>query len=868
MTGLLERDDLLAALNSALEAAARGAGATALVSGEAGVGKTTLLEHFARDAGPGRVLWGGCEALSTPHPLGPLHDLANGAGEALRSMLSARSDRPALFAAVFDELSRSPLPVVIVLEDLHWADAATLDLVKFLGRRIHRAPALMVLSYRDDEASLMNLRPTLGALPSAHVVRLTVPALSRAAVEDMAATACRDAAGLYAATGGNAFFVTEVLKHGKAGGGVPATVRDAVLGRAALLDPNALEVLQLAAIVPRAIPIRLVNEVLAPSTEAVEQCVTSGLLLIEGETLRFRHELARTAVEEAVLRPRAIQLHARVLAALSERPTASVPLAQLVHHAQFAGDGDAVLRLAPLAAREAALHGSRCEAVAHSEAALAHAGALPDNARATLLDDYATHCFEINDLDSAISAREEAIELYGRSGEAERQVEALSSHAITLVRALRNAEADEVSHRAIAVAELLRAAHPLAKAYATESCLRMLNRDYRDAIDWGNKAIELARRNGYREILASAYNSVGAALLFVDYPRGCESVKAGLEIGQTLSDGGIAVADSYVMLGSASGEVYELATADRYLAEGIAFARARDLDRVAGYMESWQALCDVYAGRWDLAGPRANVVVKRESGDTTNRVVALIALGRLRTRRGDPGAAEVLDEALQLATRSGTLQRLAPVCCARAEAAWLDRLDVRAKQEADRVFELAVEKGHPWFVGELAYWRWRTGDLRIPPEGCAEPYRLQIDGGWQEAADAWEAIGCPYEQARALADGDEAAQRTALAILDRLGARPLAERIRQDMRSAGVRSVPRGPVTSTRGNAAGLTARELQVLALVADGCRNAQIATRLSRSSRTVDHHVESILAKLEVATRGEAVAAARRLGLLPKNG
>jgi predicted ATPase len=179
MTGLLERDDLLAALNSALEAAARGAGATALVSGEAGVGKTTLLEHFARDAGPGRVLWGGCEALSTPHPLGPLHDLANGAGEALRSMLSARSDRPALFAAVFDELSRSPLPVVIVLEDLHWADAATLDLVKFLGRRIHRAPALMVLSYRDDEASLMNLRPTLGALPSAHVVRLTVPAAMR-----------------------------------------------------------------------------------------------------------------------------------------------------------------------------------------------------------------------------------------------------------------------------------------------------------------------------------------------------------------------------------------------------------------------------------------------------------------------------------------------------------------------------------------------------------------------------------------------------------------------------------------------------------------------------------------------------------------
>jgi len=228
----------------------------------------------------------------------------------------------------------------------------------------------------------------------------------------------------------------------------------------------------------------------------------------------------------------------------------------------------------------------------------------------------------------------------------------------------------------------------------------------------------------------------------------------------------------------------------------------------------------------------------------------------------------VLDEALDLALRSNTLQRLAPVAAARAEAAWLEGRSDDVVAEADRVHALAVQKRHPWFSGELAFWRWRGGGDPGALDGGAAPFRLQIEGRWQEAAAAWDAMGCPYERARALADGDEPAQREALAILDRLGAAPLAERIRRGMRSAGVRSVPRGAHAATRSNPAGLTARELEVLELVAAGCRNAEIAARLSRSARTVEHHLESILAKLDVESRVDAVAAARRLGVLAKNG
>jgi len=435
-----------------------------------------------------------------------------------------------------------------------------------------------------------------------------------------------------------------------------------------------------------------------------------------------------------------------------------------------------------------------------------------------------------------------------------------------LVRALRNAEAEEASRRALELAKGLPPGPHLARAHATESYVRMLNRDYDDSIAHGRAAIALAEPLGDTETLAAAHKTMGAALLFVDYPRGCDHLRTSLELAKALPDGGVAVADAFVMLGSGSGEMYEFANADRYLAEGLAFAGARDLDRITGYIQAWQALCDVYRGRWDAAGERANDVLAREVAGSTNRVMALCALARLRTRRGDPGVRALLDESLALAAQSGTIQRLAPVRAARAEAAWLDGDPSLVVNEAEAVYELATRKRHRWFIGELAFWLWKAGAMRRAPEGCAEPYALQIAGRWAEAASAWARIGCPYEQARALADGDEAAQREALAVLVPLGAQPLADRVRRRLRASGARDIARGPRPSTRTNPAGLTKREIEVLTLVAEGCQNAQIAARLFRSARTVDHHLESILAKLEVASRAEAVAAARRLGILPR--
>ena len=273
-------------------------------------------------------------------------------------------------------------------------------------------------------------------------------------------------------------------------------------------------------------------------------------------------------------------------------------------------------------------------------------------------------------------------------------------------------------------------------------------------------------------------------------------------------------------------------------------------------------------GRWDEAAGFASAVVSSEHDSSMSRLMALLALGRLRLRRGDPGADAVLDEALTLASGSGTLQRLAPTACARAEAAFA-RGDLRqVRTEVERALPLAQAKGHPWFVGELRYWLWRAGHgdgagVGAPStDDCAAPWALALTGQWQDAAQAWAVLGCPYEQARALVDGDADAQRKALAVFDALGARPAAEALRRQLREAGVRGVARGARASTRSHPLGLTAAEVQVLRHLAAGLRNAQIAEQVHRSVRTVDHHVASVLAKLGAGSRQDAVKLAERHG------
>jgi DNA-binding CsgD family transcriptional regulator len=861
---LLEREPALEALAAALDEAAAGEGRVALVYGEAGIGKTSLVEHLARAHARGtRTLWGACDSLHTPGALGPVYDIAAQAGAALRERLDAAAAPRDIFSAALEELGRRP-PVVAVLEDLHWADAATLDLVKFLGRRIRQVPALLVLTYRDDELGPHHpLRIVLGDLvASAPLRRVPLAPLSLAAVEALVAGQRVDVAALHRQTGGNPFFVTEVLASDQTG--LPPTVRDAVLARAARLSPAGRAALDAAALVGAQVEPWLLVALVDDAPAAAEECLALGMLRAQGDLLAFRHELARQAILDTIAPPRRRALHALALRALATPPTGPPDLARLAHHAEGAGDASAVLAHAPAAAGRAGALGAHREAADQYARALRFATAAPPEARARLLEAFADECALVDRLDEAIAARGEAIDLHHEAGDRQREGQALALDASALVRAGRNDEAEATSQRAIALLRAQPRGPALAHAYRIQAGLRMLNRDRAESVRWSRRAIALAQRLGEREIVVAAYNTMGSAMLVYADDRGRAHLERSLALAREM---GLSewIANAYVNLGSACGEVYRLADADRYLTEGLRYAVERDLDNARNYMQAWLALTRLYQGRWSEAGEAARQVLEYPNVSVICRIMALVALGRLRARRGDPGAAEVLDEALELAERTRTLQRLAPVRAARAEAAWLEGDMARALVEARAAWDLALRHRHPWHTGELGFWRWRAGQRVRLPACAARPFARQVGGDWRRAAAAWARLGCPYEQARALADGDAAAQLAALAIFDRLGARPDLERLRRTLRARGVRHIPRGPRSSTRDNPFGLTAREAEIAALLARPLTNARIGARLHISPKTVDHHVSAILAKLGVTSREEAGRVAATAGWPP---
>lgn len=832
-------------------------GSVALVAGEAGIGKTSLLRVLAaRHAGP--VWWGACDALLTPHPLAPLLDIVRTAGPRFAPYL--RGPRPALFDAVLDELSLGTAPLLMVVEDVHWADDATLDLLKFLGRRITRTRAVLAISFRDDEVGLAHpLRRVLGELSAEVLTRIDVPYLSPAAVESLARRAERSAAGVHAATRGNAFFVTEMLRD-RGGTAVPRTVQDLVLARFARLNEPARELVQLASLVPACIERWLVDALLAPALADVQACINGGLLLADGASLSFRHELARVAVESSLSQPLTQSLHSRVLAALAPEPRQTA-MARLVHHAVGARDHAAVSRFAPAAADQARERGAHREAAAHWRTALRDGAPADESQRQRWLEAYAVECQLTDQLAEAMDARRQLGLSYRRAGDALREAHNLSRSALVQVLALQNAQADEDSRRSIELLGPLPPCVEQAHAYWVQAQLRMLNRDCAESARWAGKAIDLAQRFDSREILAAARGTLGAALLFIDWDRGVAELQEALRMA--LQDGlHWVAANSYVNLGSAAAELFRLHEAGRWLRDAVDYAQRHEIDFYLHYATAWLALWELSTGRWDEAAVHALEASRRAGADTTSRVMALVALGRLRTRRGDPGAEEVLMQALALAERSGTLQRIAPVRAALAEWAWMGADPARADIEAAAALPMAQAHGHAWFIGELALWRSRAGALAKAPEGSAQPYTLEIDGRWREAAEAWQALGYPYERARVLAEGDEDAQLEALAVFDALGARPAADALRRRLRRAGVRGVARGARESTRNHPCGLTDAEMKVLALMCAALRNAEIAARLHRSVRTVDHHVAAVLTKLGVQTRQEAVHRAGREG------
>lgn len=851
---LLEREDCLASLAEWFADVPSTGGRVVLVGAEAGLGKTSLLREFAGRIPKTRLLWGSCDALFTPRPLAPVLDIARDAEGPLADAVRRRVDRDELFAAALDELERQP--TLVVFEDLHWADEATLDFVKYLGRRVSRTRALVVITYRDDEVVRGHpLHFVLGDLPRATTHRLAIAPLSREAVAALARQAQRPVRDLHRITGGNPLFVTEVLAA--SGAAVPGTIREAVLARAARLTAGARRIAEVVSVVPSSAEGWLIEQLLHPGGDDVDGCLAIGMRRAEDGAVSYRHELVRRAVEESLPPTKRRELHAGVLLALSSRP--EIGAARLAHHAAGAEDPDAVVRYASAAAAQAAAVGAHRESAAHYAAALRHGETLELRHRAELQERLAYEYYLTDRIEASLDARLAALQHWTalgddlKRGDTQRWLSRLSWFMG------RRADAERYSRDAIETLEALRVGRELALAYSNQAQLDMLAYRAEPAVAWATRAIDLAEALRDDEVLCHALNNRGAALRNGHDHEGQDDLERSLRIALDRNFPEHA-ARAYTNLASAAVSAHQYEEARHYLGDGIRYCELHDLDSWRYYMLAWHARERFECGAWLDAGDATETVLAASTSLVT-RLPALATLAHLRLRRGDPDVDSPLQEARTLATSASEIQRTAPLLAALTERAWVaDDLESVVPELVDGL-ELARRQANCWITGEIAAWLWRAGALEETAGVLAEPYALELEGRWREAAASWRQLGCPYEAAWVLAAyGDEPALREALAEFDRLGAGPAAQFTRRRMRTTGVRRVPRGARTTTRQNPFNLTRREAQVLELMTTGLRNSAIARKLFLSTRTVDHHVSSVLSKLGVATRTEAITLAAR--------
>lgn len=658
--------------------------------------------------------------------------------------------------------------------------------------------------------------------------------------------------------------MTEILASDAAQ--VPASVSDAVLARVARRSLEAQRLLDVVSAAPGRIERWVVAALDVGDDAPLEECLAAGLLSLEGQMLAFRHELARQAVEDALSPAQRQALNTRVLHALLESEIEPASLARLAHHATQAENVALVLRFAPDAARQAAALGARREAIVHYQTALRYADQMTPEHHAELLDEFSNELYLTGQMEQAIPPCEAALALWRALDQPEKV-----GHDLRHLSALKgylgkNVEAERLATEAIELLETLPPGRELARAYSTMSGRRMMMSDPAQAVFWGERAIALAERVGDLETVSAALSNIGCCEMCAGKQGGQASLERSLAI--SLEQGYESrVAIAYANLVELSVDQHAYAQAEAYLRDALVYCAEHDLDIVSHSLRGDWARMRLDQGDWARAEEDVTAILSIPELSVASRITPLRVLGLLRARRGDPGAEAALDELRDVALATNQMQCIAPMAAARAEWRWLRGDSIGCRTEAMIGFQQALEHDDPLSARDVSIWLWRSGDQRDALPRTPAPHVLEIAGDWRAASAAWEQLGCPYEQALALLDGDEAALRTALTIFERLGAVPPAEITRQRLRATGVRGLPRGPRLATQANPHGLTPRQLEVLVLMAAGLHNSEIAERLSTTPKTIEHHVSDVLAKLAARSRSEAVSIAHTAGLIPHN-
>src|SRR3984957_4491879 len=734
---LLERKTPLDALAEMAGQARSGDGRLVLLEGEAGVGKSALLEQFTSDLPDSRLLSGACDGMVTPRPLGPLFDIAQQLHGRLHSLCRADASREQLFDALLTELCEpGPLPVVVI-EDVHWADEATLDLLGFLARRIREIAVLLIVSYRNDElADTHPLRIALGHLAVQRcAMRLPLAPLSAQAVRMLSAGRGVDPEELYNVTGGNPFYVREVLEAGL--GEVPSSARDVVLARAAHLGPKARETLEAAALIGGTVDERLLRHVVAGP--ALAEVISCGLV-VDHPVLRFRHEIARQAIEQAVLSTRRAELHARILQGLCNLGCDDD--ARLAFHAEEAGDGPAALEHAASAGRRARALASHREAAGQFERALRFAdGEAPASIAARWIE-LATELSMIDRWPDAETAYTRALENWRAAGDPLGEGATLQRMSAALWRLCRGDEILAAAEAAVAILEPLGPTPELAAAYSTLAAHKNEPGRLDIVVPLAQRAQELAVRFGVPAVQSRTATTEAQAVWFAG--GDWESV-----LRRALS---IALENKIEYeAGFAYTNLHELhcgnrdyARADPYFHDGVAYCEDHDLGTYDNCLRGVRTSSLERLGRWDESAEIAEAVIAYVASPV-KRMIPMTSLAMVAARRDKGDVWPHLDAAMTAADGSAGPMYIGAVRLARGDARWLESDLTGARQEAELADDACANVTDPWLNGEIAVWLPRTGSPRASQRELAEPYRLHLTEHHRSAAVLFEPLGCPYD---------------------------------------------------------------------------------------------------------------------------
>jgi len=830
-------------------------GKVVLIRGEAGVGKTSLVKEFIeRHTDEAHVLSGFCDDLSTPQPLAPFWDIARAEPSIHQALTDG--DRPALFEALVDVLSRTLRPTVLVIEDTHWAGEATLDAIRYLGRRIASTNGLLLLTYRDEEVDYDHpLRGVIGAIAPADITRIRLDCLSADAVTVMLEGTAHDLATVMDLTDGNALFVAE-LASAPATDQIPASIRDTVLAKAARLSPRAHDVLKTLSVIPQPIPFPEAEQLTPEATDGLWECEQHGLVEVGDNLVGFRNELIRRAVGESLSDIERVAANRTVLDSLAP---GNDP-ARIVHYARHAADVDAIIQFAPRAAAAAAAVGSHREAIAHYRTLEPHLDRFEPDAKGPILDSWATEERLVGNYGETLRIRNLAVAHYREQGDRRSLSAVLADAAYASEWNRQRAEAEQLARQAIEVLGPDAADSDFAPAYEVSSYLAMMAHDAVDALHWVDRTLEAAGPDADEALMIRCLNHRGSSENIIHYPDGNTSLEEAAERAAKTGnwDEHRRALDNLAELALSA---RDLPTAADSIQRSIEAVTREDLPGRQAHAEATYSSVLELQGGWEQAEDLARRVL--DNNEAFIRMIALPVIGVIEARKGRQAARATLSDAWQLASTIDEYQRLVPAAAALLEYAWITNDTDIPISGITATMHTGLDLGQGWDPGLIALWLWKLGELSDAPEGTAEPYQLIIDGEPLKAAELWAEIGCPYEEATALSHGPPDAQLQALEKLDTLGASAVAAKLRQQLRDQGVK-VPRGKARSTRQHAVGLTARQAEVLALLAEDLTNPQIADRLFVSPRTVEHHVSAVLSKLDATTRQDAVTQAHQQGLL----